>query len=62
MKATPEELIAHTRTQLAPFKVPHEIEFGARLGACRRRSSEDGCAVSSPKRQEEREKVATAPR
>jgi long-chain acyl-CoA synthetase len=26
-KATPEELIAHTRTQLAPFKVPHEIEF-----------------------------------
>jgi long-chain acyl-CoA synthetase len=25
--ATPEELIAHTRTQLAPFKVPHEIEF-----------------------------------
>src|SRR4029079_10458401 len=24
--ATPEELIAHTRTQLAPFKVPHEIE------------------------------------
>jgi long-chain acyl-CoA synthetase len=27
MKATPEELIAHTRTQLAPFKVPHEIEF-----------------------------------
>jgi long-chain acyl-CoA synthetase len=26
-QATPEELIAHTRTQLAPFKVPHEIEF-----------------------------------
>lgn len=25
--ATPEELVAHTRTQLAPFKVPHEIEF-----------------------------------
>ncbi|MDO8506812.1 MAG: AMP-binding protein, partial [Candidatus Limnocylindria bacterium] len=25
--ATPEELIAHARTQLAPFKVPHEIEF-----------------------------------
>ena len=25
--ATPEELIAHTRTQLAPFKVPREIEF-----------------------------------
>ena len=25
--ATPEQLIAHTRTQLAPFKVPHEIEF-----------------------------------
>ncbi|HEU5287267.1 MAG TPA: long-chain fatty acid--CoA ligase [Candidatus Limnocylindria bacterium] len=25
--ATAEELIAHTRTQLAPFKVPHEIEF-----------------------------------
>ena len=27
MSATPEELIAHARTQLAPFKVPHEIEF-----------------------------------
>src|SRR6266850_1181025 len=27
VQATPEELIAHTRTQLAPFKVPHEIEF-----------------------------------
>jgi len=26
-KATAEELIAHARTQLAPFKVPHEIEF-----------------------------------
>ena len=26
-QATPEELIAHSRTQLAPFKVPHEIEF-----------------------------------
>jgi long-chain acyl-CoA synthetase len=25
--ATPEELIAHCKTQLAPFKVPHEIEF-----------------------------------
>jgi long-chain acyl-CoA synthetase len=25
--ATPEELIAHARTQLAPFKVPHEVEF-----------------------------------
>ena len=25
--ATVDELIAHTRTQLAPFKVPHEIEF-----------------------------------
>ena len=25
--ATAEELIAHARTQLAPFKVPHEIEF-----------------------------------
>ncbi len=25
--ATPEDLIAHARTQLAPFKVPHEIEF-----------------------------------
>jgi long-chain acyl-CoA synthetase len=25
--ATAEELIAHSRTQLAPFKVPHEIEF-----------------------------------
>ncbi len=25
--ATPEELIAHTRSQLAPFKVPREIEF-----------------------------------
>ncbi|MDQ2950738.1 MAG: long-chain fatty acid--CoA ligase [Chloroflexota bacterium] len=25
--ATGEQLIAHTRTQLAPFKVPHEIEF-----------------------------------
>ncbi len=24
---TADELIAHTRTQLAPFKVPHEIEF-----------------------------------
>ncbi len=27
MQATPEELIAHARTSLAPFKVPHEIEF-----------------------------------
>ncbi len=26
-QATAEELIAHARTQLAPFKVPHEIEF-----------------------------------
>ncbi len=25
--ATAEELIAHSRTQLAPYKVPHEIEF-----------------------------------
>jgi long-chain acyl-CoA synthetase len=25
--ATVDELIAHARTQLAPFKVPHEIEF-----------------------------------
>ncbi len=25
--ATADELIAHARTQLAPFKVPHEIEF-----------------------------------
>ena len=25
--ATADELIAHSRTQLAPFKVPHEIEF-----------------------------------
>jgi long-chain acyl-CoA synthetase len=25
--ATAEDLIAHARTQLAPFKVPHEIEF-----------------------------------
>jgi long-chain acyl-CoA synthetase len=25
--ATAEDLIAHSRTQLAPFKVPHEIEF-----------------------------------
>jgi len=22
-----EDLVAHARTQLAPFKVPHEIEF-----------------------------------
>lgn len=27
VSASPEELIAHSRTQLAPFKVPHEIEF-----------------------------------
>ena len=27
LSATPEDLIAHCRTQLAPFKVPHEIEF-----------------------------------
>jgi long-chain acyl-CoA synthetase len=26
-QATADELIAHARTQLAPFKVPHEIEF-----------------------------------
>ncbi|MEK7863178.1 MAG: AMP-binding protein, partial [Chloroflexota bacterium] len=27
VSATPDELIAHCRTQLAPFKVPREIEF-----------------------------------
>ena len=26
-KATPEELLAHCRTQLARFKVPREVEF-----------------------------------
>ncbi|HUQ41146.1 MAG TPA: long-chain fatty acid--CoA ligase [Candidatus Limnocylindrales bacterium] len=55
--ATPEELIAHTRTQLAPFKVPHEIEFRDSLPktligkTLRRQLAEDD--------RKKREKVAT---
>src|SRR5207249_9167492 len=57
--ATAEELIAHTRTQLAPFKVPHEIEFRQALpktliGKTLRRQLAD-----EDKKKRESEKVAT---
>jgi len=57
--ATAEELIAHARTQLAPFKVPHEIEFRDSLpktliGKTLRRQLAD-----EDKKKREAEKVAT---
>ncbi|HEV8230489.1 MAG TPA: long-chain fatty acid--CoA ligase [Candidatus Limnocylindria bacterium] len=56
--ASADELIAHTRTQLAPFKVPHEIEFRESLpksliGKTLRRKLAD-------EDREKREKIAAA--